>query len=876
MMTNAIGGTNTTAYDAAGNLIAQTDELNRTSTFAYDSRNWLTATTDPLNHTTTRTYDAVGNILTTADALGHTTNYGYDALDRTISTTDAIGKTTLMTYDRVGNLLSLTDPDQNKTTYTYDALDRQITDTNQLGLSRTYVYDAVGNETSMVDRNGRKTSYVYDALNRQTQENWLDGTNTPIRTTTRSYDAASQLTVIGDPDSHYSYTYDLAGRLTSVDNTGTPNAPTVILGYTYDAVDNLTSVTDTINGQLKGTERYSYDALDRVTRITQSGNGVTDKRVDLTYDAASQRTNIARYSDLFGTQSVANSDYSYDLAGRLTRLTHKNTTTTYADYQWTYDGADRITQYISPDGTSNYNYDDRDQLIATDHSYQSDEAYSYDANGNRTNAGYQTGTNNRLLSDGTYTYAYDNEGNRTSRTNITTGEITQYTWDYHNRLTSVITKDNSGTVTKSVEYTYDAYDRRIGKSIDPDGAGSATAQIERMVYDGDNITLTFDGNGTQTHRYLHGPRVDEILADETATGVNWSLTDNQGTVRDVIDSNGVVLNHLTYDSFGQVTSETNTNVEFRYGYTGRERDEETGLDYYRTRYYDSSVGRFISEDTIGFNGGDANLYRYVANNPINFNDPNGTDLYDFVNGADQLAAGFGDAVTFGGTTKLREAMYGETATRNHSGGLFTTGQVLGTGASIAVGVGAPNTLGRGVSIARRFAQGYTAVGAGVGSYQSTRHLLEGCFTPWDLLSYAPAIGFAGQRTLRGLRNLGRNVSPSTFVGRRNPIGNIGPDAPQTSSAYNNKPSSAGKHNPQLQNSPFQPTQNRPGTFEGRDYTGHAFDQMRNRGLTPTVVENAIKTGTRTPGNTSTTNVFHDSVNNITAIVNDSGKVITAY
>ena len=70
-------------------------------------------------------------------------------------------------------------------------------------------------------------------------------------------------------------------------------------------------------------------------------------------------------------------------------------------------------------------------------------------------------------------------------------------------------------------------------------------------------------------------------------------------------------------------SQTNPAVEFRYGFTGREQDAETGLDYYRARYYDASNGRFISEDPIGFNAGDANLYRYVGNSPTNYNDPSG-------------------------------------------------------------------------------------------------------------------------------------------------------------------------------------------------------------------------------------------------------------
>ena len=174
-----------------------------------------------------------------------------------------------------------------------------------------------------------------------------------------------------------------------------------------------------------------------------------------------------------------------------------------------------------------------------------------------------------------------------------------------------------------MEYTYDAYNRRIAKVIDPDGAGSATAQTERMVYDGDNIALTFDGTGTQTHRYLYGPGVDQVLADETPTSVNWALADNQGTIRDVIDSQGQVLNHIVYDSYGQVTSETNPSLDFRYGYTGRERDKETGLSYNRARYYDTATGCFISQDPIGFLASDSNLSRYIFNDPVNRIDPSG-------------------------------------------------------------------------------------------------------------------------------------------------------------------------------------------------------------------------------------------------------------
>jgi RHS repeat-associated protein len=295
-----------------------------------------------------------------------------------------------------------------------------------------------------------------------------------------------------------------------------------------------------------------------------------------------------------GIQKGTNA-YTYDILNRVTKLTQSGTGT---------------------DGTQDYSYDSTNQLTTATHTTQTDEAYSYDANGNRTSGGSSAGTNNQLLTDGTYNYEYDGEGNRTKRTEIGTGKVTEYIWDYRNRLTSVLFKDAGGNVTKTIQYTYDVNDRRIGKQID----GVTT---ERYVYDGSNIALVFDGTGTQTHRYLYGTGVDQVLADERGGTVVWALSDNQGTVRDLVDGNGTVLNHVVYDSFGQVQSQSDAGLEFRYGYTGREQDGETGLDYYRARYYDASNGRFISEDPIGFSAGDSNLTRYVGNNPTNYNDPSG-------------------------------------------------------------------------------------------------------------------------------------------------------------------------------------------------------------------------------------------------------------
>jgi RHS repeat-associated protein len=119
--------------------------------------------------------------------------------------------------------------------------------------------------------------------------------------------------------------------------------------------------------------------------------------------------------------------------------------------------------------------------------------------------------------------------------------------------------------------------------------------------------------------------IDQIEADEQlATGTTlWALTDHLGSVRDVVDNSGAVQNHIVYDAFGNITSQTNSSVIFRNSYTGQEFDSESGLFSYGGRYYDPFNGKFIQEDKIGFEGGDTNLSRYVFNSPVIYNDPSG-------------------------------------------------------------------------------------------------------------------------------------------------------------------------------------------------------------------------------------------------------------
>jgi YD repeat-containing protein len=302
--------------------------------------------------------------------------------------------------------------------------------------------------------------------------------------------------------------------------------------------------------------QYQYNALGWMTRVTQQEqpeeNAVAEKRADFTYNALGQFDDILRYADLAGSDLVIDVDYGYDALSRLTSIEFTDAQTTVLDeFVWTFDELSRITSFTwgtTPD-VSTYTYDATGQLIAADHDDQTDESYVYDLNGNRqlvdsdaaSGQSYQTGRYNRILSDGTYTYEYDPEGNRTKRTNTSTGDYTQYEWDHRNRLVRVEERDDQDALLKAVDQVYDVFNRWIGNLVDEDG--DTDVDTERyFVHDGNQIALQFD-EADLTYRYLWGPAVDQLLADEqydtgdtdhdnpaTETGkVLWPIADHLNT-----------------------------------------------------------------------------------------------------------------------------------------------------------------------------------------------------------------------------------------------------------------------------------------------------------------------------------------------------------
>jgi len=407
--------------------------------------------------------------------------------------------------------------------------------------------------------------------------------------------------------------------------------PTVTLDYTYDSNGNRTSLTDSLGGSIS----YSYDGDNQLTSLGLSVSGTLDAQVTMGYDAAGNLTGLMRTAPSVSSDTITSS-YSYDQANELTNITDMDVTsnTTLASYTYGYNANGDVSSYQDNSGNSlTYGYDADNQLTSATGSLAGSNytfTYNYDANGNRTStstdingsltsATYTTDTGNELTSDGTYDYTYDNDGNMTSQTDIATGSVTYYTWDYENRLTEVKQESSNGTVLNDETFTYDVFGNRIGVSL------NGTQQLY-TVYDGANPYMDFNGSGTLTERYLTNPNsLNQFYGQVNASGTpEWFLTDNLGSIRQVINTSGSSLDAITYDPYGNIVSQTNSANAPRFLYTGLWYDPMTGTYLAIAREFNPVDGLWESPDPLGL-AVDSNSYRYVENSPEDSIDLSGED-----------------------------------------------------------------------------------------------------------------------------------------------------------------------------------------------------------------------------------------------------------
>ena len=314
----------------------------------------------------------------------------------------------------------------------------------------------------------------------------------------------------------------------------------------------------------------------------------------------------------------------YDPASQVTAILHQltatNTQINKADYA--YNGMGNRTSLTDRRGAQSFGYDSLDRLTSASHPLLGTaQTFAYDPVGNRTTGGSVTNVGNQLTADANRSYQYDENGNLIRKTLLATGNFTQYTYDAENRLTKVEEFAAGASTPAAIStYRYDGLGRRIEK------VGNGITR--RYVYDGEDILLEYDGSNVLQARYTHGPGIDEPIAVTKGGSTFFYHQDGLGSVTDLTDSAGATAKSYSYDAYGTILESPGT-LEQPYTYTGREFDAESGLYYYRARYYDPTAGRFFQKDRKGLENPDSpfNLYVYVSNNPIILTDPSGLVNY---------------------------------------------------------------------------------------------------------------------------------------------------------------------------------------------------------------------------------------------------------
>jgi len=626
------------SYDPRGRLLSVTRPDGQSTDYTYDASGRLEVVVNPAGREVRYTYDPYNRVTSVVGPGGDLTRFGYDSVSNLTALTDAMGRTTRFVSDPVGRLLSMVDPLEGAERYVYTPGGRLHTRTDRKGVVTTYRHDARGRMTSMTFTDGTpEVSIDYDDANRTVTHS--NGTDTVILVYDTSGRLASERSVRNGSTVSYTYNDDHQRKTVRLNEA-------LVASYGYED-GYLTSIT--AGGAVFG---FEYDDFGRRRTLTYP-NGVVS-----TYRYHETRGWLERIAAVRGDQTVLDVAYTHDAVGnRLSKRTPEWTevyeydsasrlvgvTRGATSWRYAYDlVGNRISEQI--DGRPRtYQYDDRNRLLSATgtgvariegtttepaavtvnglpaavrpgHSFAVDVSVegadptltvtATDASRNERTSRYD------LPAESDTRYAWDANGNLTEKLEGTTRWT--YEWNALNQLTRVL-KDG----TEVGAFGYDPLGRRVERS-----GGGVTY---RWTYDGRDILheAVTDAATTHSRVYIHGPDIDEPLAQTEVPGggTRFHHADGLGSIVKTTDGAGGLVDTYRYDAWGAIENGTSAS---RYAFTGRERDAEIGLHYYRARYYDPAIGRFVSEDPIRFDGG-VNLYAYVRNNPATFVDPLGRE-----------------------------------------------------------------------------------------------------------------------------------------------------------------------------------------------------------------------------------------------------------
>jgi RHS repeat-associated protein len=554
--------------------------------------------TAPHGTTDTTTYDVLNRVTRRENALAAVTQFQY--LDSVTIVTDARGQR----YRSWTNALG------------WDTL---VTDT--LG-SQRYARNRLGQVVRWVNRRSQTTTFAYDSLGRligrglsdTSRVRWYEHYPTHLVSADRAGAATISDTVRMVQDTTYSITvrrgvpFTVRARGVRTERRQTvavwsPYADVIETDCRLDSAAQVRAIYPI--GASRDTLAYSAEgALARTWRNTAYS----------VLNAYRPRHDLARDSfTLSALQTAFGREFVHDTLGRVVEARDSNRT---RFERYSYDTAGRLTGFsrwlTSSACTPTDTTSELGAACTTGTSRVDTVGYAYDAVGNPSGAGITVGSGNRLTAWGGYSFEFDADGNltRKSQANV----LDQYFyWTSANELDSVRTW-RPGTGWQTVRFRYDAAGRRAMKIV-----GSDTTNY---VWAGDHVVGEYRQDGTVLRTYAYYPGTDQPHSVWSNDGTRrYFVSDGRGNVVGLVDSTGTSVARYRYRPFGDSAAAV-ASVGNAYRFAGRELDGETGLYYNRARYYDPQVGRFISQDPIGLDGG-INPYSFAGNDPVNARDPSG-------------------------------------------------------------------------------------------------------------------------------------------------------------------------------------------------------------------------------------------------------------
>ena len=492
--------------------------------------------------------------------------------------------------------------------YTYNSNNGALnTLTYGTGQKISYGYDVFGNTKSIkyngntafnfyTDRNGNITRSV-DSINDIQYNSVFDTTGRLVRTTANSTTAESNKKFLYSTE----YGYDLNNNITKLINK-TPNA-TITNNYTYGK-DNLLTKYKMTAGYIAN---YTYDGLNRLTKVSVDTNSPIDTSYTY-YDSAREDGNYT--TNLLEAETIGGVtyEYSYDTLGNITDIYRKDGDKLKTLYNYEYDAMNQLI-YVSDFESRkiyNYTYDNAGNII-------SEVVRNTNSNGvpiSTTNNSYTYGDTNwmdKLTAYNGQVITYDAIGNP-----LTYRDNMAFEWENGRILKNINTSD------KAIQMSYDSNGMRTQKSID----GVKT----NYYYDSsNNLFALTQGSDTLFFYYDNSGEVMSVSCNGT---MYFYIKDLQGDITEIVDKDGKAVAEYAYDAWGNMLTEDNGTLTIGklnpFRYRSYVYDEETGLYYLQSRYYDPLTGRFLNADTnLNSNILGLNAYIYCYNDSVNYLDRDG-------------------------------------------------------------------------------------------------------------------------------------------------------------------------------------------------------------------------------------------------------------